>query len=362
MIRRGNKELKRFKLAVEEANDHIIFTDPEGNITFANKAVTLTTGYSHKEVIGKTPRVWGGHMPEEFYKQLWHTISVLKQPFVGEILNRRKNGEKYTAELHITPILDKSGRITQFVGIERDITKIKQLDDSKTEFVSLASHQLRTPLSTLSWYSEVMLSGDLGALNKKQELYIHEIYTASQRMIALVNDLLNLSRIEMDKVLLQPNDIRMSDVISGVIQDMKPVIKQKEINLNIEQPKTLRLHNDQQLLNIILTNLLTNAIKYTPAKGRITITITTKDDKLVISVKDSGYGITKQDEPKIFSKFFRAENIKTKVSDGTGLGLYIVKAFVEHAGGNVRFSSSEGVGTEFIITLPKDLKDNKVKH
>ena len=345
--------LENFRLAAESANDHIVITDPDGVVLFANAAAAEITGYSVKEIVGGTPKLWGGLMPESFYSHLWDTVKIHKQPYAGELTNRRKNGETYTAELHISPVLAKNGEVELFIAVERDISTRVKIESSKTEFVSLASHQLRTPLSTLNWYSEILLSGELGKLSKQQQQYTKEIYKASQRMIRLVNDLLNLSRIEMGKMTIQPNHINLKSIIEDITEDLQHDLKLRQLTLAIHYPdKKLELFGDQQIINIVITNLLSNAMKYSPKGGKVAIDISFKNASTVaIVVSDSGMGIPDADKSKIFTKFFRAENAKVSVSDGTGLGLYIVKAFVESAGGSISFKSSSH-GTVFTVLLP----------
>lgn len=349
--------LENFRLAAESANDHIVITDADGVILFANAAAAQITGYSVKEIIGATPKLWGGLMPESFYAHLWDTVKVHQQPYAGELTNRRKNGETYTAELHISPVIAKNGQVELFIAVERDITARVQLESSKTEFVSLASHQLRTPLSTLNWYSEILLSGELGKLSAQQKQYTTEIYKASQRMIRLVNDLLNLSRIEMGKLAIQPNHINLKSIIKDITDDLQHDLKMRQLTLAINYPeKELKLFGDQQIINIVITNLLSNAMKYSPKGGKVAIDIAFKNAATVaIVVSDSGMGIPDNEKAKIFTKFFRAENAKVSVSDGTGLGLYIVKAFVESAGGSIKFKSSTH-GTTFTVLLPVKMR------
>jgi PAS domain S-box-containing protein len=197
-------DLQKFKRAVEGASDHIVITDPEGVILYANPAVTTLTGYSQKEVVGKkagSKELWGGAMSPDFYKQMWQTIKIDKKTFVGEINNRRKNGQKYIAMSSISPVLNNQGEVIFFVGIERDATVEREVDRMKTEFVSFASHQLRTPLSAMKWFSEMLLTGDAGKLNQEQSEFVKNIYDSNERMIQLVKDLLDISRIESGRVL-----------------------------------------------------------------------------------------------------------------------------------------------------------------
>lgn len=158
----------KFKQAVDGVSDHVIMTDPDGVITYANKAAERMTGYSKEEMYGERPSLWGKQMPAEFYKNFWKVIKTDKQSFTGEIVNKRKNGQLYDAESLVSPILDSSGNVLFFVGIERDISKAKAVDRMKTEFISLASHQLRTPLSAVRWFGEMLANGDAGKLTKTQ--------------------------------------------------------------------------------------------------------------------------------------------------------------------------------------------------
>ncbi len=358
-MHRTKEQREQFKIAAAHSFDHIIVTDADGKIEYANKSAELATGYTIEEMIGNNPSLWGGIMPKEFYKNLWHVIKDLKQPFIGEIRNRRKSGEEYVAELHISPVFNETGEIIHFVGIERDVTKMRELDATRLEFVTLASHQLRTPLSTLNWYSEVLLSGDIGKQTVEQEQYTREIYKASQRMVALVNDLLNLSRIDLGKLALQPTELNVVEILDQAITDQKAFILEKNIKLDIDVPDKLKAKNDEQLLLNVMSNLVSNAVKYTPPDGHINITLKEDDGKIRFSISDTGYGIPKEDRPKLFNKFFRAENVKRHSADGTGLGLYIVKAFLENAGGSIDYESEVMKGTTFNFELPKNLKKEK---
>src|SRR3989344_5533840 len=166
------KEMEKFKQAVDGASDHIIITDPEGTILYGNKAVENITGYTPEEAVGKKAgQIWGGRMSKEFYEKLWRTIKTEKKSFIGEVVNTRKNGEIYTAELRIAPILAKNGEVQFFVGIERDITKMKEVEQMKSDFVSFTSHQLRTPLTVIKWNSEMLKSVDNGKLTREQKRY-----------------------------------------------------------------------------------------------------------------------------------------------------------------------------------------------
>lgn len=161
------QNLEIFKLAVDNASDHIVITDPEGIILYANKAALKSTGFSQDELIGHkagTKENWGGLMEKKDYENMWYFIKVYKNTWIGGIKNKRKNGDYYVVYASISPILDKEKNVLYFVSIEHDVTKEKEIDRAKTEFVSLASHQLRTPLSSINWYAEMLLAGTLARL------------------------------------------------------------------------------------------------------------------------------------------------------------------------------------------------------
>lgn len=353
-------ELQKFKLAVENASDHIIITDENAVIVYANKAAEKVTGFSRSEIIGQkagTKSLWGGLMPKEFYVKMWETLKTKKRAFTGELQNRRKNGEIYTALASISPIMDEKGNVRFFVGIERDITKEKEVDRAKTEFVSMASHQLRTPLTTINWYIEMLLSGDVGKVTPEQARYLQEVYNGSQRMVRLVNDLLNVSRLETGKLLVEPVPTDLEKFVESAVAESSLAGRESGVKV-VFKPLAGSLGKiplDPELLQQVLRNLIGNAQRYTPSNkdGVVAVTIDkSRDGEIVISIKDNGIGIPKEDQPLIFERFYRASNAQELAAGGTGLGLYISKLIVESWGGKIWFESQEGGGTTFYVTIP----------
>jgi len=349
----ATKDLKKFKMAVEGVSDHVIITDPEGVVIFANKAASRITGYSDKEILGQKPSLWGGQMPVSFYKKMWKVIKVDKKPFYGQLTNRRKSGDLYEAEVNLSPILNDKGDLIYFVGIERDITRAKSLDRMKTEFISLASHQLRTPLSAVKWFGRMLLAGDAGKLTTLQKEYLRKIITSNEREIQLVNSLLNISRIESGKIAIVPKQTNIEDLIKSVVSDVEisEGKKIRKIEVSVEEGIPL-LNVDPDLIRHVYMNLLTNSIRYSGDGGLIKVTVGIKGSKLISEVKDEGIGIPAGEQGRIFERFFRAANAMKRETEGTGLGLYLVKTIVESSGGRIWFKSKEGKGTTFYFTLP----------
>ncbi|PIR83169.1 hypothetical protein COU19_01875 [Candidatus Kaiserbacteria bacterium CG10_big_fil_rev_8_21_14_0_10_56_12] len=239
-------------------------------------------------------------------------------------------------------------------------TKLTQIDIAKTEFVSLASHQLRTPLTSISWYTEMLLAGDAGTLSPAQIKYLKAIYVGNRRMVALVNALLNVSRLELGTLVFETRPTDVVAIAKNSVEEQQPQIVAKKIQFTAEYGTDIPIiSTDPKLFRMVIQNLLSNAIKYTPEGGTVTYTMRLNParDALLISVSDTGYGIPQNQQDKIFTKLFRADNARAKEVEGTGLGLYIVKSIVEHSGGKVWFESEVGKGSTFHASVPLEARD-----
>ena len=355
------------KKAVDEAilasiGDGLVVVDKEGRITYVNQAFEKMVGWTYKEVLG---RDFLKVVPREDEKG-----EVV--PFNERILNKVLSGEIVVADL-TNPFYyirkDKSrfptssivnsivldGEIIGVVETFRDITKEKDIDKAKTEFVSLASHQLRTPLSTINWYTEMLLAGDVGKLNTDQERYLQEVYKGNQRMVSLVNALLSVSRMDLGTFVFEPAPTNIVALVQNVIDEQRFHIDNKKITLTTTvQPNLPLIQADAKLLSMVVQNLLSNSVKYTPLKGVIGISleVLAKEERFLLTIKDSGYGIPENQQGKIFTKLFRADNVREKDTEGTGLGLYIAKSIVDSSGGKIWFESTEQKGTTFYVALP----------
>lgn len=368
------KDLEKFKLATDNEADHVMITDAEGNILYINKAGESITGYTAKEIIGKNAgKLWGGNMSKDFYQNMWRTIKKEKKLFAGELINKRKgneadvfsgelvnhrkNGQPYTAEVKIIPILDKDKKVLFFVGVERDITKLKEVDQMKSDFISFVSHQLRTPLTVIKWNTEMLRNGGAGDLTTEQKHYLTEIESGEKRMALLISSLLNVSRLEAETIKIEPKPADILSLISSAISELIPVANAKNCAVIFnkpDQPPPL-ISVDPVLFKQVLLNLLNNATHYSkPKKCKVEVDFKEIEGYYQIDVIDEGIGIPIAAQNKIFDKFFRADNAAQFNTEGTGLGLYITKKIVERSGGKIWFESTEGKGSAFHFTIPKD--------
>lgn len=349
-------DLQKFKLAVDHASDLILITDPNGNILHANSALKKITGYELKETIGQNLlKLWGGNVSQEKLDSLLSSIKAEGEFVQNEFTAKRKDETEFEMAVSMSSILDKQGSVQFLVVLSRDVTKEKKIDQMKTEFISLASHQLRTPLSSMRWFCEMLLDGDAGELNPEQQEFVNNINQSNHRMIALVNALLNISRIESGRIIIDPEPTDLKVLVENVIQELKSKIEEHNHEVIVSISDTIGMVNiDPKLIGEVYKNLLTNAIKYTPDNGEISVFVSMKDDVIISQVSDTGYGIPESSYGNVFKKFFRAENILEYDTDGTGLGLYLTKAIVESSGGEICFESEEGKGTSFFFTIPKE--------
>ncbi len=339
--------------------------DKEGRITFVNQAFEKMTGWMSEEIIGKhiievVPR------ENEKGEAVPFNERILTKVLSGEIVIAdltnpfyyiRKDKTRFPTSSIVTPII-LGGEIIGVVETFRDITKEKEIDKAKTEFVSLASHQLRTPLSTINWYTEMLMEEDVGKLNSQQKKYLDEIYQGNQRMVSLVNALLSVSRMDLGTFVLEPEPTDIALLVQALLNEQKFRIDQKRIQItSVFDGGIPLIQADPKLVSMVVQNLLSNAVKYTPENGTIKLSLKqdVKKKIVLLTISDTGWGIPKSQQDKIFSKLFRADNVREKDTEGTGLGLYIVKAILDNSGGRVWFESEENKGTTFFVELPSQV-------
>lgn len=253
------------------------------------------------------------------------------------------------------PFKDENGIPTKMIGINIDVTREKENELAKSEFISLASHQLRTPLTSMNWYTELLLSGDTGELNVRQKQYIKEIAAGNQYMTNLVNSLLNISRIEAGTFVIEPALVDLVVISKKFIKSQDLIIKAKKLKLTSKFGKNIpKIEADEKLFSLILQVIISNAISYTNEDGRISLEayLDPTEKHIVFKISDDGCGIPEEQQDKIFSKLFRASNVKRKNVGGVGIGLYLVKAILDYVDGKIWFDSIIDKGSTFYFSLP----------
>lgn len=344
---------EQFRRLYDNAPVPYVTLNAKGEIGQPNLAALRFFGTTSEELTGKNLFSYRSGEDEKFAEQLFQNYK-LKIPINREELQMvtDKGAKKWVL---ISIFETKTPTSKEHTGLASifDVTEQKRLDQAKTEFVSLASHQLRTPLATIRWYTEMLLSGDVGDMTPKQKEYVENLFSVDKEMIGLVDALLNVSRIEMGTLPVEQKDTNVEELTESILLELGPQIAEKKIKIEKNYHSSLtNIQSDPKLLRIVIQNLISNAVKYTPDDGSITITLEESGREKKIIVSDTGFGIPKDAQERIFTKLFRADNVrKLSESQGTGLGLYLVKSIVETLGGTIRFVSEENKGSTFTITL-----------
>lgn len=235
----------------------------------------------------------------------------------------------------------------------RSFERLAEANRMKSEFISIVSHQLRSPLSNLKWAVELLMSGKLGRVEEKQTEYFKILKENTNRMKDLVSDLIVVSRIETATLPLKKEEFLPTVLAKDVLSRVKPFAEASNVELKLECDKDLpMILADQDQIRQVLENLVDNAVRYIKGKGEVRIEIKKRGDKLFFEIEDNGVGIPKEDQKHIFQKFFRSENVLRYQTQGSGLGLFIAKSIIENSGGKIGFKSEEGKGTTFWFILP----------
>lgn len=359
-IEREKEKSEAILQFLKSIGDGVFAVDLDAKIIFMNKTAEELSGYSFEDANGKSYGDVFHFVLEKDPKASYDRFieQVMKTGTVGKLPSRtlivRRDGTTIPVSDSAAPIRDASGAIVGAIVVFQDDTKKRELDQLKESFISVAAHQLRTPLGSMRWSMELLLSGDVGRVPKLAREEINRLYENSQRMITLVNDLLNTSRIDnvSSKPELRPEDI--APLLREVVANVADEAKQRSVIIDLvlgEDPISNVMIVRKNIFEA-LQNLVVNAVRYSDAGDSVTVWAKQIDGYVRVSVADTGIGIPKDQQSKLFSKFFRASNAVLKETDGSGLGLSVAKMFVEESGGNIRFESEEGQGTTFFVELP----------
>jgi PAS domain S-box-containing protein len=352
----NREEKARLHLAavVESSADAIYTKGLNGTITTWNRAAEALLGYAVGEIVGKSVALI---LPRDGLQE----SSRLVEPGdngtrvkVYETIRIHRNGTPVDVSLSVSPIRDGNGEIVEAAVIARDITERKHIERMKDDFIHLASHQLRTPLSAVRLYTEMLLAGYAGEVKPEQHEFLNTIASSTHRMVDLVSTLLNISRIEGAALMVRPLPHPLGELLKDAVSELEADMETKRIGFQLSvEPDLPAVFVDPVIVHEIYSNLLSNAIKYTPEGGSILVSLHLDDDQFVTAVEDTGYGIPRDDHQKIFSRFFRGSNILQHDLEGTGMGLYLVRSLCDLSGCKIWFDSHEGKGTTFWFSVPR---------
>lgn len=353
----AEKEKEKTKAIISNFVDPIIVIGKENNLDFVNPAARQIFSFIDAD-IGKSIASNDYYSMKNFQSIIKREYKVktskeLKVNFDEEELEINFDGQDLTYKVITAEVINDHHEYLGLMKIFYNLTREKMIDKLKSDFISIAAHQLRTPLSAVKWIIKMVLDGDLGKLNEEQKKILLKGYQSNERIIVLVNDMLNVSRIEEGRFGYIFTNDDFLETLNIVLESLENQIKAKNIKFVLEKPKVLpQIFFDKSKMTLVLQNLLENAVKYTPEYGKIMVTMELGSDFLKVKIKDNGVGIPEKDYSKLFSKFFRAENVIRMQTEGSGLGLFIVKNIIKKHGGEITFNSQEGVGTEFVFTIP----------
>jgi PAS domain S-box-containing protein len=338
---------------LDSAAEGVIVTDLDGRILYVNPAMEQLTGYPADEVIGRNPNLWAsGTHDDAFFQQMWQT-ALKGRVWEGELVNRRRDGTPYDAMLTVAPIPGPDGQPVGFVGIQADISQLKELERMKDRFVSNVSHELRTPITNLNLYLNLLEKGPL----EKRDKYMATLRREVKRLYQLIEDLLSLSRLDVGSVQLNLIPMDVSQPAAQLVRDRMALAGYQGLILSDELAPDLPLAMaDEKMLTQVITNLMTNAMNYTPAGGVVVVRTALRRlegaDWVTITVQDTGYGISAEDQAHLFERFFRGRAAQETGAPGTGLGLAICKEIIDRHQGRITAESRLGEGSEFTVWLP----------
>jgi signal transduction histidine kinase len=364
MLRTEQIETAKSQAILESIADGVIVADNYGKITLANLPASSVLDIPRENLIGKpVNELLGlyGHSGDFWIRTIEEWATNADRVEHGTYLADQLTIEDKVVSVHLSPVL-AGNQFFGTVSIFRDITKEVEVDKLKSEFVSTVSHELRTPMTSIKGYADLMLMGAAGAMTNPQVRYLKVIKNNADRLHMLVNDLLNISRIETGKTTLDLRPVDVPQVIEQVVEGhLRGRIQHegKALTVRMEIGSALPMVNaDSARVTQILTNLLDNAFNYTPEQGEIKIQAEAEDNFVRIRISDSGIGIAEENQNKIFDRFFRAEDEAVQRVPGTGLGLAIVRSLIEMHSGHMRVESSLGKGSTFEFSLPVVVEDS----
>jgi len=347
--KRAEDEKNKTETIIKSFADGLLLLEEE-KITIFNPKAEEIFGLKEEEVKEKT--IWSLKENKRIAP-----LTVLLKTEKNRIFRKELSlGEGLIVEVSTTAVLRKGKELGNIV-ILHDITREKFIERMKTEFVSIAAHQLRTPLSAVKWILKMFLDGDMGQISETQSQFLQKTYDSNERMINLVNDLLSVARIEEGRFLQKMEKYEMADIILEAVGALKETAEKRGLSFNYILPskKMPKVSIDKEKIIIAIQNIIENAVSYTKSGGiDISVDYTPLQNEFMVRVQDTGIGIPENQKVRIFSRFFRGGIAVKTETEGTGLGLFIAKNIIEAHNGKIWFDSQEGYGTTFYFTLPAD--------
>jgi PAS domain S-box-containing protein len=353
-----NARRERWEAVFRFTDEGIVIFDRSGTIVGFNPACTQITQYHPAEAIGKAfgkiirgvgPSTISGPNVGPIERVLNEGVTIAK----SEQLIENRGGSRVWTEISYSPIFDDAGHVTSGIAIIRNTTKDREVEEIKSDFISIVSHELRTPLTAIKGFLSMTLKNDFGPLSEKQYHYLSRVYQSNQRMIDLVEDLMDATYIESGKITLNIAPVALDSIVGNVVSELAAKGAAGHIMINVKRRQRLPLVlADETRLHQIVLNLVDNAIKYSMPNTEVQVTFQVKGDELITTVTDHGVGIGKSQIERLFTKFGRIFNPLSVQAGGTGLGLYIVKNLVESHDGRIWVTSQESKGSKFNFSLP----------
>jgi len=357
MFRRQQEQATEKQAILTSIADGVVVNDTEGKIIMVNPAAERILDMVGGQLIGK-----------EFYELFAafsssgkeEAIEAMETLLSSSVPEMTKTSNKMSLEIGdriihalLSPVLSEQSDFLGVATIFRDVTKEVEADRAKSEFVSTVSHELRTPMTAIKGYTDLLYAGAAGTINPEQKRFLSTIKSNTDRLTALINDLLDISRMETGRVRFEPRLLQLGEVIADVVNVLAAQAEAKSLNLTYEVAAGLpEVMGDQDRLHQVLTNLIGNAIYYTPEGGEIELRAYPVEEAVRVDVRDTGIGIAPEDMGHIFERFYRADHPLVQETRGTGLGLSIVKMFVEMHGGRIWVESEPEKGSTFTFILP----------
>ncbi|MBI3271026.1 MAG: response regulator [Planctomycetes bacterium] len=343
-------QMHKLNHIIESIGDGVFTTDEAARITSWNSAAERITGFGRSQVLGRLPgEVLGG--PPDTSSDTSVTRRVTGAATVERFEGSAAGGRRVQLAACRSPITDASGHSVGTVVVFRDITREAEIDRMKTEFISTVSHELRTPLTSIKGYVDLILGGDTGDVNDLQKEFLEIVGQNTTRLANLITDLLDIEKIESGKITMRRERLDLSRILRDVTATFRVMAQNKQLALESRIAEGLEILGDRDRLLQVVSNLVSNSIKYTK-QGQVSLAGEQGEGVVRVRLRDTGVGIGAEDQKKLFTRFFRADNAYAREVGGTGLGLSIVKAIVDQHGGEISLTSELGHGSEFLLTFP----------